>query len=1487
MLPSWLRQLLKKRFVGQGATSPIRHTLDVEPLEDRTVPTAIWTGRALTVPADQFPNAYWSDPRNWELNNIPSPGEDVIFPALSGGAKPPAVHVNNVFTFPNTTIPTIGTLANSIIDVNPFTGTTDWDIGELQINDDNYHIDAEVANTNLTIRGRILANIPQTLGSLTGLSLIGPLAPVTGQSSNLQIRLTGINQEIRSDNNGVLYISATIFDAAGESGLLKRGSGTIALAGSNAFTGSVRVNEGTLIGASDSAFGTVNKGVAVDLGASVGVSRGADITDSVELTGDGVGGMGALRGMNDPFITFGWPAPNVVQPASSWSGGITLAGNVSIGTDLGSPNLIELDIFGVISGSGDLTKVGRGELGLFADNTYAGNTLIREGNVTIYTDNALSDTGAAIFSTTVFNSAGLTLFSGLTVSENLFLNGNGFYVDQANRFLGGLALDFGFSTWTGSITMQSNASIGAFRDSLLLLDGPLLGQFALTKLDQGNVRIARSNTGFTGNTVVALGTLEIADPLALGTTGTVSVLSTTGTSGGVGTLQLEGGYDFARPLILNGVGFNTSGAVHVVNQAAGGASTISLSGGVNLASTASLNVDAGNTLNVASVISGAPAAPPLPAASLEKAGAGTLIMSSDNTYTGSTALRDGLTRIFASSGLGAGAGSTRVFAGASLELATSVDLTEDITISGRGVNNSGALIASAGASTVTGLVSLLGVGSTRADVNVAAGAMLAFPGVISGDADLVKIGAGEMQIVGDADNTFFANTFVNEGTLSLGKAPGLTALGGPVFVGDGVGGNNSDVLRYLGSDQVPSTLSNAVSPLNVTVNSSGLIDLNGFNETYGGLTLVGGEITTGAAGTLTLGSNVTVSGSAETSRIGGNLSLGGTTRAFDVNSATSLLEVNGPIGNGGPPAGINVTGSGQMTLNGVNTYSGTTTVTGGTLVVGVNNALPDTTVAVGAAGTLTVNGVSDSIGALTGNGALNLTGAAALTTGLDNGSSTFGGVITGAGTLRKTGAGALTLTGNSPAYTGKTIAAGGTVTMLANQGAAAFDVLAGATLSGIGRVGVLTVSPGGTVAPGLAGVGTLNVSAGTTGVTFNGGTFLADLTNGPSSDRLAITGSLNAGTANPTLVLSAGGVTTAGTTPGTVFTILTTTGTINPAFRFVDATGAVLNDGATIAMNGRVFTLNYTTNSVTVTFVGAQVTGTISPSANPSAPGETVTLNVTFAPTNPADTTPVNGTVTLVDTTTGQTIASNVTVTNGTASVPYAFTNPTGPHTVTATFTPAGGSPYQPATATLTQTVNFPSAVTVTTSNGSVNSGAAVTITATVTGSNGTPTGTVTFVNVTTGATLGTATLNGAGQASITTSNFPLGSSTVRATYNGDSTYRSSASTLTQTVTQPPPFYTGAVVIGNFLVLQGNGVPGGVQVLAVPPGTSALFTDMNGDGQGDVILILPNLIVVLNGQTGSPLLLATDLTGDGVMDVLFFNPDGSTSLLNGRTGIRT
>jgi Bacterial Ig-like domain (group 3)/FG-GAP-like repeat len=100
-----------------------------------------------------------------------------------------------------------------------------------------------------------------------------------------------------------------------------------------------------------------------------------------------------------------------------------------------------------------------------------------------------------------------------------------------------------------------------------------------------------------------------------------------------------------------------------------------------------------------------------------------------------------------------------------------------------------------------------------------------------------------------------------------------------------------------------------------------------------------------------------------------------------------------------------------------------------------------------------------------------------------------------------------------------------------------------------------------------------------------------------------------------------------------------------------------------------------------------------------------------------------------------------------------------------------------------------PSTTSLSASAASVTAGASVGLTATVSGTGGAPTGTVTFLD---GSTkLGTGALSSAGQATYSTSSLAVGAHSITAAYGGDANFAastSSAVTVTVTAAAPPDF---------------------------------------------------------------------------------------------------
>ena len=374
------------------------------------------------------------------------------------------------------------------------------------------------------------------------------------------------------------------------------------------------------------------------------------------------------------------------------------------------------------------------------------------------------------------------------------------------------------------------------------------------------------------------------------------------------------------------------------------------------------------------------------------------------------------------------------------------------TITGLAANTTGTTAVSG---TISGnLTMTANITVNTADVGTTPG--LAISALISGAFTLTKGGQGTLLLDGTAANTYSGVTTVNSGTLQLVDTGGL-AIAGSLVIGDSLGGasaNKADVVRLLASNQIAPT---AV----VTINDSGLLDLNNFNNTIGvgatnALILTGGSVTT-ETGTLTLGGNVSGVASLPNltpATINGNLSLGGATRTFDVQpgaltgSNTNDMVINAVISNGGVNAGLTKNDTGKLQLTGNNTYTGATTANAGQLLVDgsqPNGAVTVNTGAVlggtGTIGTITTLGgtvnpgdPSSSVATLTAN-TTNLSGGA-LTVQVSGSNTPTGGNHLSSDLLNL-GSSSLTLGGSSTLtldLSGLTTSTGGPLTIIEDGG---------------------------------------------------------------------------------------------------------------------------------------------------------------------------------------------------------------------------------------------------------------------------------------------------------------------------------------------------------------------------------------------------------------------------------------------------------------------
>lgn len=245
----------------------------------------------------------------------------------------------------------------------------------------------------------------------------------------------------------------------------------------------------------------------------------------------------------------------------------------------------------------------------------------------------------------------------------------------------------------------------------------------------------------------------------------------------------------------------------------------------------------------------------------------------------------------------------------------------------------------------------------------------------------------------------------------------------------------SRTLRFFGESNgiANGVINEGTNTWTVVKSGPGIWTFNAANTYSGGTTIAGGTLvgaTIGNSGVnsnfgrggFTLADGGTLRYTGATASTNRNFALSGTGGRVQITTTATTLTLAGVI-SGSADASFGKTGNGTLRLTGANTYAGGTSVQSGTLLVGANERIPDTsTVTVFTFGTLDLNNFTETIGALAGSGTVAL-GTGGLTMGGNDASTTFSGFLTETGPVTKTGAGTLTFSGNNT-YTGTTLVLG-------------------------------------------------------------------------------------------------------------------------------------------------------------------------------------------------------------------------------------------------------------------------------------------------------------------------------------------------------------------------------------------------------------------------------------------------------------------------------
>jgi autotransporter-associated beta strand protein len=1040
-------------------------------------------------------------------------------------------------------------------------------------------------------------------------------------------------------NNLSTEVSGVIADfscgcSPGPGALQKAGTGTLTLSGANTYSGGTIVTAGTLQlgngGATGSIAGDVVNNAALAFNRSnayqfvgaisgsgavqqdgagtttltaVNTYAGATIINAGTLALSGAGSIASSIGVIDNG-TFDISATTAGASIKNLSG----AGIVTLGSQTLTLSNASGTFAGAIGGSGGLIKQGTGLFELSGANTYTGSATVAAGNlrvngsvasaVTVQSGATLSGTGSVGGLVTV--QSGGTLSAGqspgtLTLGA-LNLNAGSASVFELGSpgVVGGPTNDLvnviGNLTLGGTLSVNA-PSAGYYRlfnygtltpSNFATVTGSSNGTpIVLTNVpNQVNLSIAAAGQRIqfwdgadqTGNGVVngGTGTWNATNTNWTGAPGQATFNDQWRSSVGVFT-GAAGTVTVAGTQAFDTLQFSTTG--YVLNAGAGG--QLQLAG---LSGNGTINTDNGVVATIsAAIVNGS-------SQSLTKVGGGTLVLTGDNTYTGTT-ISGGTLQVgnggttgsivgnvtnngkisfyrdfYNFAGSISGNGSMQVLGGF-------VGLTGDNTFSGGTTITSGVLaVGGLGAGGTTG--SLTGnvvtgpnsIGSpnqlwfTRTDNST-------FAGSISGPGLIAKFGGGTLTLTG-ANSA--GGTVIWDGVVQIGNGGTSGSLAGNVsFLG------TTSRLRFNRSD---------------TLLVSDFIGSGGFVEQAGsGIVVLTGMINGSpvsiSAGTLQIGDGGT------TGLVAGNIANNGLL-AFNRSNA---LIFDGVISGTGA---TNQIGAGTTTLTADNNYSGGTTISSGTLQLGNG----------GATGSI--------VGNVLDNGVLTVNRSNAIV---------LGGVISGTGSFNQIGTGTTTLT-NINTYTGPTTVTAGALNISA-AGSITSNVTNNATFTNVGNVtGSLTntgtANNSGTITNGLTNTATVNAHGGAingaiannSGGTFNVlGTVTSNSTfNNAAAATLAVGGSgaytLQGLLTNSGMVTVASGGQLTATVGGIVN---------NAGGSITVALGGTLKDdlnNAGIVANNGAYLANVATNTGTVTNSGVW-TGNVASNAG------TINNNLTWTGT--------------------------------------------------------------------------------------------------------------------------------------------------------------------------------------------------------------------------------------------------------------------------------
>ncbi|MEK1942951.1 MAG: autotransporter-associated beta strand repeat-containing protein, partial [Pseudomonas sp.] len=409
--------------------------------------------------------------------------------------------------------------------------------GKLQVNSGTWNLTGAVVSGSTVLNGG--------LSTFNNASAFGS-GVLTGNGGAIQAGSSGLTlaNAVTLGASGLTTQGTVDFGLSGvvngSGALIKNGSNTLTLSGSNNFTGGTTLSTGGLLLGSDLALGTGALAVtgassltgtaartlanSVSLGNTLTLSGNNNLTLNGAISGSsglvktgagtlalngagtyqgglalnaGTVSLGNATGLGTGVLTVGGAANLTTSSALSVANGVLLNNNLTVNSPY------DLSLTGAISGTGQLIKNGSNTLTLSGLNGYTGGTLLNAGTVTL-------------------DGGGLLGIGTVTVAGNANLD------SLSSRVL------------TNAFAL--NAALGYTGSSDLTLTGAISGSGSLVKNGANSTLTLNNANTYSGGTTLNAGSLQLGNATALGS-GALNVA-------GPGTLDTSAAFNLGNAITL-------------------------------------------------------------------------------------------------------------------------------------------------------------------------------------------------------------------------------------------------------------------------------------------------------------------------------------------------------------------------------------------------------------------------------------------------------------------------------------------------------------------------------------------------------------------------------------------------------------------------------------------------------------------------------------------------------------------------------------------------------------------------------------------------------------------------------------------------------------------------------------------------------------------------------------------------------------------------